>query len=266
MRKKWRAALPGLLCALLLAQGASAAAVEVTVDGEPLAGEAIVRDALTYVPLRSLLSALGGWETGWDAPARAAYAVTEFCTLTAPVGAVEVLADGSPYGLAGEIVLYGDRTYVPLRSVAELLGAEVTFTAWDEPIAVAAAEETAYTEEDLYWLSRIIAAESRGESLRGQIAVGNVVLNRVESPKFPDTVREVIFDRRDAVQFEPVENGTVYDDPDAQSVLAARLALGGAREVGTCMYFYAPALSQGLWINQNCVYYATIGCHRFYRD
>lgn len=49
---------------------------------------------------------------------------------------------------------------------------------------------------DLYWLSRIISAESRGESLKGQIAVGNVVLNRVEEDDFPDTIPAVIFDRK----------------------------------------------------------------------
>ena len=85
-----------------------------------------------------------------------------------------------------------------------------------------------YSEEDLYWLARIISAESRGEPLEGQIAVGNVVLNRVDSDNYPDTIKEVIFDRNHGVQFEPVENGTVYDDPTPTSVLAAKLALEGA--------------------------------------
>jgi N-acetylmuramoyl-L-alanine amidase len=45
--------------------------------------------------------------------------------------------------------------------------------------------DTWYDEEDLYWLSRIISAEARGESLEGQIAVGNVVLNRMKSDRWP---------------------------------------------------------------------------------
>ena len=68
----------------------------------------------------------------------------------------------------------------------------------------------AYDAGELYWLSRIICAESGAESMSGQIAVGNVILNRVRSGSFPNTVEGVIFDRKDAVQFEPVSNGRVY--------------------------------------------------------
>ena len=50
-------------------------------------------------------------------------------------------------------------------------------------------QEAEYTEEDLYWLSRIISAESRGESLLGQMAVGSVILNRRASGKFPTPSR-----------------------------------------------------------------------------
>ena len=117
---------------------------------------------------------------------------------------------------------------------------------------------------DLYWLSRIISAESCGESMEGQIAVGNVVLNRVASREFPDTIPGVIFDKVDGVQFEPVSNGTVYKTPTAQSVEAARRVLAGEQVIGKALYFYAPALSQGTWINANRTYYKTIGCHRFY--
>ena len=117
---------------------------------------------------------------------------------------------------------------------------------------------------DLYWLSRIISAESRGETLTGQIAVGNVVLNRVKSAEFPNSIPAVIFDRKHDVQFTPVSNGTVYLPPTAQSVEAAKRALSGESTAGRAMYFYAPALSQGVWINANRTYLMTIGCHRFY--
>ena len=75
----------------------------------------------------------------------------------------------------------------------------------------------------------------------------------------------VIFDRKDAVQFEPVSNGRVYLPPTSQSVEAAKRALDGENVVGSALYFYAPALSQGMWINANRPYQQTIGCHRFYR-
>ena len=98
----------------------------------------------------------------------------------------------------------------------------------------------------------------------GQIAVGNVVLNRVASEEFPDSIPAVIFDRKHDVQFTPVANGTVFLTPTAQSVEAARRTLNGENTVGEALYFYAPALSQGVWINANRTYLMTIGCHRFY--
>ena len=97
------------------------------------------------------------------------------------------------------------------------------------------------------------------------MAVGSVILNRRASGKFPDTIQGVIFDRKDAVQFEPVANGTIYDEPTRQSILAARLVLSGASVVGGCMYFFNPSLSTGQWIRRNCTYYTSIGCHMFYQ-
>ena len=254
------------LAALLLRQTALATDLTVIVDGQELPGEAFVQDGRTYVPLAQLLEAMGGWETSWDQDTRTAFAETELFSLTVPVQQEQVLADGFAFDAGAVSLMCFGRTYVPLRPVANLLGAQVEFVDWDTPVAVrTAGGEADYTEEDLYWLSRIISAESRGESLLGQLAVGNVVLNRVASSQFPNTIKEVVFDDKDAIQFEPVANGTVYDAPTEQSVLAARLVLNGTSVVDDCMFFFNPSLSQGLWIRQNCTYYSTIGCHQFYR-
>lgn len=250
---------------MLLSQAAWAREVEVTVDGRSLSPSSFAENGTTYAPLVPLLDAVGGWKTVWDAESRTALADTELFSLAVPAGCSYVTADGSLFGMNAASLIREGRTYVPLRSIANLLGAEVEFINWSAPIAVTAGDPIPYTDEDLYWLSRIISAESRGESLAGQIAVGNVVLSRVSSDKFPNTIRGVIFDRKDAVQFEPVSNGTIYDDPTPQSVLAARLALNGTSVVENCMYFFNPSLSQGTWIRQNCAYYTTIGCHQFYR-
>ena len=148
--------------------------------------------------------------------------------------------------------------------MGEALGCQVE---WDPYLGGAAVTSpgAAYDAGELYWLSRIICAESGAESMSGQIAVGNVILNRVRSSSFPNTVEGVIFDRKDAVQFEPVSNGRVYLPPASQSGEAAKRALDGENVVGSALYFYAPALSQGMWINANRPYQQTIGCHRFYR-
>ena len=239
--------------------------VTVTVDGEELDGLAFVREDVTYIQLTALLEAVGGWEAVWDEQANAAMAQTSLFTLTVPFQCTHVLADTFPYDTGKSALLVDGRTYVPLRSVANLLGAKVEFIDWDTPVKVLTGRQREYTEEDLYWLSRIISAESKGENLRGQIAVGNVILNRVDSEEFPDTVKGVIFDRKDGVQFEPVSNLTVYDEPSEQSVLAARLALAGADVAEGCLYFFNPDLSQGLWVRQNRAFDSAIGCHLFFK-
>ena len=91
-----------------------------------------------------------------------------------------------------------------------------------------------------------------------------VVLNRVRSDEFPNTVREVIFDRKWGVQFTPVANGTVYDEPTQESLLAAKLVLDGARAAGNSLYFIAPELTDNHWTMENRTYVTTIGCHWFY--
>ena len=108
------------------------------------------------------------------------------------------------------------------------------------------------------------AEEETAKPLEGQIAVGNVVLNRVSSGDFPDSIPEVIFDDENGVQFEPVSNGTVAGEPTELSLEAARRALSGENTAGDALYFFAPALSQGAWIDSSRTYRQTIGCHRFY--
>ena len=155
------------------------------------------------------------------------------------------------------------RTYVPLRLVTEALGGSAE---WDHYLSGAAvtSPDATYDSSDLYWLSRIICAESGAEPMEGQVSVGAVVLNRMRSEEFPNTIPAVIFDRNNGVQFEPVENATVYNTPTPKSVEAAKRTLDGENPIGDALYFYAPALSQGVWINANRTYLKTIGCHRFY--
>lgn len=119
-----------------------------------------------------------------------------------------------------------------------------------------------YNEEDLLWLSRIIYAESGNQPMEGQVAVGNVILNRVESPLFPDTVYDVIFDTRFGVQFSPAETGGIYCEPDDEAVIAAKLCLDGAREAGECLYFNVTSMVS--WADRARTLYCTIGDHNFY--
>ena len=260
MKQVRLACLALLLAVFLLAGKANAIAVER--DGATLSQASEVREGTTYIPIRHLLASLEGWQLSWDGASRSATAQGPDFTLTFPIGDQAIYVDGAAYPVGGSYLKDG-LTYVPLRAVAELLGHSVLWQGWELPILLGDGA-VEHSQEDFYWLSRIISAESRGEPLVGQIAVGTVVLNRMASESFPDTIPEVIFDSAYAIQFEPVANGTVYDEPAASSVLAARLCLSGARAAGNSQYFYAPALSEGVWINANRPYYLTIGCHRFF--
>lgn len=255
-------ALCGLLAAAALALPAQAVrSVPVQVDGTRLAGSSYLENGVTYTPLRYLLDAMGGWTVSWDNHAQTAVAVSGSTRLEADPAGNTVTVDGRNY--SGQVTVRNGRTYVPLRLVSEALGGGAEWDPWMSGAAVTSAGAD-HDATDLYWLSRIINAESGGEPMEGQIAVGNVVLNRVASPEFPNTIPGVIFDKVDGVQFEPVSNGTVYKTPTAQSVEAARRVLAGEQVIGEALFFYAPALSQGTWINANRTYYKTIGCHRFY--
>lgn len=133
-------------------------------------------------------------------------------------------------------------------------------------LAATASNSNSTYSTDLYWLSRIIHAEAEAESYEGKLAVGNVVLNRVNSKEFPSTVKGVIFEYFQGIpQFSPVEDGTIYNTPGQASIEAAKSALNGTRPVGSCTYFFNPDKSAGRWIVENKTYVKRIGNHVFYK-
>lgn len=123
--------------------------------------------------------------------------------------------------------------------------------------------EDVYSYDVLYWMSHIISGEARFESLEGQIAVGNVIINRIISPIYPDNIYDVIFENDGAVQFEPTITGRIDDEPTPSALIAAKICLEGYNIIDDCMFFYNP--SSGVdWFDNNLEYYTTIGSHQFY--
>ena len=193
------------------------------------------------------------------------------------------IGDGKEYLLAnqryfyapGGAALIGGELYLPAETMAQLLGLHCTpaedlrcLDIDSAGMKLARGSSTYYSDnfstDDIFWLARIIHAEAANQPLAGQIGVGNVVLNRVASDRYPDTVYDVVFDREHNIQFEPVLNGTVYAEPDEQSVVAAYLCLEGCSTVGDCMYFVNPKLADDSWFRSSLRFYATIGDHDFY--
>ncbi len=118
-----------------------------------------------------------------------------------------------------------------------------------------------YSSSDVYLLAKVIAAEARGENYTGQVAVGAVVLNRVDSSSFPDTVAGVIYQ---AGAFSAVRDSNWSVSPDATSRKAAQDAINGWDPSGGALYYYNPAKTSNKWIRTRPVI-TTIGRHVFCR-
>jgi N-acetylmuramoyl-L-alanine amidase len=206
----------------------------------------------------------------WDEAAAALTVSGVGLTVTAQVGEVYLTANGRCLYVPDGIFRSSGLVYAPVRTVCKIFGATVTWSEKKRAVYIRSGTELIqsgsefYDSQDLTWLSRIIQAESGGESLLGKIAVGNVVLNRVKSTSYPDTVYGVIFDHRYGVtQFTPTATGAIYNKPSAQSVLAAKLALDGADVAGGSIYFFGKSVTSG-WIRSSLTFVSNIGNHNFY--
>lgn len=112
---------------------------------------------------------------------------------------------------------------------------------------------------DYSLLARIISAEARGEPYMGQVAVGAVVLNRVEHPSFPDTLSGVVYQKG---AFSCLYDGQ-FNEPISESAYkAATDAINGLDPSGGAIYYYNPKKSTNKWIFSRPII-TTIGSHRF---
>jgi len=116
-----------------------------------------------------------------------------------------------------------------------------------------------YSDNDYQLLARIISAESRGEPYSGQVAVGAVVLNRVEHPSFPNSIAGVIYQPG---AFSAINDGQIHAEVTESSYRAAREALNGSDPSGGAIYYYNPAKTTNQWIRSRPVI-KTIGSHLF---
>ena len=117
----------------------------------------------------------------------------------------------------------------------------------------------ASTTQNIDLLARIISAEARGEPYVGQVAVGAVILNRIEHPSFPDTLSGVIFQNG---AFTAVTDGQFNEPVSDSAYSAARDALNGWDPTGGCIYYYNPAKTSNKFIYSRPIV-TVIGNHRF---
>ena len=104
---------------------------------------------------------------------------------------------------------------------------------------------TGSSSSDVYLLARCVYGEARGESYKGQVAVAAVVLNRVKSSSFPNTISGVIYQPG---AFSVVADGQINLTPNDTALKAARDAMNGWDPTGGCLYYYNPAKTSNKWI------------------
>ena len=112
---------------------------------------------------------------------------------------------------------------------------------------------------DLYLLARLVHGEARGEPYKGKVAVAAVVLNRVKSSSFPNTIAGVIYQRG---AFDAVSDGQINMQPDDESIRAARDAMNGWDPINGCLYYYNPKTATSTWMLSRPVL-LHIGQHAF---
>jgi N-acetylmuramoyl-L-alanine amidase len=116
-----------------------------------------------------------------------------------------------------------------------------------------------YSNSDVQLLARLIYAEARGEPYKGQVAVGAVVLNRVKSSSFPNTISGVIYQ---PYAFTCVNDGQINYSPSSSAISAAKDALNGWDPTNGCIYYYNPKIATSKWIFSRPTV-VTIGNHVF---
>lgn len=115
------------------------------------------------------------------------------------------------------------------------------------------------SKEDVELLTRVIYGEARGEDFEGQVAVGAVVLNRLKDPRFPKTMRDIVYQ---AGAFTAVTDKQIHLDPDDQAYKAAEAALSGEDPTDGALYYYNPRIATDRWIKSRPVI-KRIGNHTF---
>lgn len=161
--------------------------------------------------------------------------------------------------------IYGSATESAVKYFQRKNGLNVDGQAGDKTLAALGIYEQSgsgagsSTSGDVYLLARLISAEARGEPYIGQVAVGAVVLNRIDHPSFPNSLSGVIYQ---SGAFSCLYDGQ-FDQPIADSAYrAAREALAGSDPTGGAIYYFNPATATSKWIWSR-PQMLTIGSHVF---
>lgn len=217
----------------------------------------------TYVPFELLVQGLCP-DAVITRDQSTVYVSTSDLSVTVNCNLTYVVANGRYLYMPHGTHKSGETLMIPAQILAKALGAQVQeaddgnvyFSSGTDPLLSGA---EFYDEDSLFWLSHIIHAESGNQPLNGKIAVGNVVLNRVKSPIFPNTIYDVLFQKG---QFYDSYSGPITMDPNTESIIAAKLCLDGAVVLSNAYWFNGVGIP--CWASQNKTLIAVICDHAFY--
>lgn len=210
----------------------------------------LVIDNITYVPIREITKELGA-DVKWEGEFNHVEIIKDDINLSFQIGDSNCILNSKNIYMPKSIVI-NNKVMVPLHFLSEVFGFDVLN------------QNDKYTDEDLYWLSRLVHAEAQSECYEGKLAIANVIINRTKSIDFPNSIKSVIFDKNNGVQFTSTLNGQIYLEPSQESKKAALEALEGNNNAEGILYFFNPKKSPSNWISKNRRYAFTIENHNFY--
>lgn len=224
-----------------------------------LSDKSVKRSNTVYIPLREVCESLGA-SVKWDAGNKLA------------------IIHYSQRAYVPDIIILSNKAYARAEALKEIFGCSVeTFynlnivaiNQKDKPATVSELAKILptcreYSKDDVEWLAKIVHAEAKGEDYESKLAVANVILNRMMSPMYPDTIKAVIFDNKSGIQFTPTVNGSIYNTPSAESYLAALEALEGNNNAQNALFFINPKIAKSSWVSRNREFAFALGNHNFY--
>ncbi len=245
--------------------------ISLTLNGKKLTADVRMINGTPYVNVESFIKETTNMTVTYKSAQRTLNVKGSGFEMDVIDGSNVIYANGRTlFSMTPSALMSNGKIYAPLNNISKALGFRFSLTSSRSLVQLSGTLKplthgsTYYAQDAVYWLSRIISAESKGETLLGQIAVGSVIMNRVNSTQYPNTIWGVIFDRKYGVQFSPITNGAIYNTPTASAVVAAKICLEGFNVNKSALFFLYPQGSTSSWIPNNRDYLFSIGRHDFY--